>query len=215
MLKTCAKESLHAFIRVLSGMLRKEAWLQAEACSIFAGACSQGQRQPSNPTSHHAYPPCAPPACPLPDALPPQKRRRQPHDKSTRRRWLGMCQMDASMFAEVINKDWFVISVLRMLREPPEEQTLTGDRPTFHCLRPTRVSSATSSLGLLVCLTVAFAVMMQVVKNIVAHSSSKPEDIAWMCTPSVIEICLVRARTRAAVPLDALRWAGPTRWAGR
>eukprot|EP01050_Picozoa_sp_SAG11_P017575 SAG11_NODE_2549_length_3231_cov_3.053640_2_plen_237_part_00 len=105
-LTRCGKPALESFIRILCGMLRKEAWLQAEACSIFA----------------------------------------------------GMCQMDTKMFADVVNKDWFVISILRMLREPPDEQTLT--------------------------------IMLDVLKNVVAHESSRAENIAWLCTPSVIEICL-------------------------
>ena len=45
-----------------------------------------------------------------------------------------------------------VISILRMLREPPEEQTLT--------------------------------VMMQVIKDTVAHTSSKPEDVGTVPQPS-------------------------------
>ena len=105
-LQRCSAQTTESFVRTLSGMLKAEPWLQAEACSIFA----------------------------------------------------GMCRMDKSKFADIINKDWFVISILRMLREPPEEQTLTT--------------------------------ILGVIRDVVADSSSRPENIAWMCTPSVIDICL-------------------------
>ena len=99
-------ETMNNFLRVLCGLLRKEAWMQAEVAATFA----------------------------------------------------GICGMDASKLTAVVDKDWFVIAILRMLREPPEAEV--------------------------------FVQMVKTLRDVVAHATSKPEAVAWLCTQAVTELCL-------------------------
>jgi hypothetical protein len=71
----------------------------------------------------------------------------------------GICGMDAAKLAAVVNRDWFVIAMLRLLREPPADDQV-------------------------------FVSIVTTLRDLTAHSSSRPENIAWLCTEAVLELCL-------------------------
>jgi hypothetical protein len=70
----------------------------------------------------------------------------------------GICGMFPEHIIAIVDKDWFVIAMLRMLRSPPEDEVLTG--------------------------------MVGVLHDVVAHSASTPESMAWLCTPAVTDLCM-------------------------
>lgn len=70
----------------------------------------------------------------------------------------GICGMFPEHIIAIVDKDWFVIAMLRMLRSPPDDEVLTG--------------------------------MVGVLHDVVAHSASTPESVAWLCTPAVTDLCM-------------------------
>ena len=100
-----------AFLRVSCSLLRKDAWLQAEIGATFVGICGM--------FPEHIIAVVDKCARPTPTPLPPRRLLRHPpalqHRLAARRR-----------------RDWFVISMLRMLRSPPEEEVFTGMLGMLH-----------------------------------------------------------------------------------
>ena len=100
-----------AFLRVSCSLLRKDAWLQAEIGATFVGICGM--------FPEHII--AVVDKCARPTPTPPRARRLLRHPPALQHR-----------LAARRRRDWFVISMLRMLRSPPEEEVFTGMLGMLH-----------------------------------------------------------------------------------